>query len=188
MRIIGGRWRGRTLVAPAGCVTRPTAERLRQSLFDMLAHAPWSAGGAIAGARVLDAFAGTGALGLEALSRGAAAAFFFEADRSALAALRANIARCGAEASACVIGTDVTKPPPGQPCSLLFLDPPYGRALAETALAALAAAGWLAPEAVLACETSREETLAFPNATLLAERHTRVARLAIWRLHCREKG
>ena len=94
MRIVAGAWRGRTLVAPPGAATRPTADRVRQALFDMLLHAPWAGRDAIEGAVVLDAFAGTGALGLEALSRGAARAVFIERDRAALAALRANIAAC----------------------------------------------------------------------------------------------
>ena len=92
MRIVAGQWRGRTLAAPAGAATRPTADRVRQALFDMLLHAPWGGRDRVEGAAVLDAFAGTGALGLEALSRGAATATFIERDRAALAALRANIA------------------------------------------------------------------------------------------------
>ena len=92
MRIVAGAWRGRALQAPPGDTTRPTADRVRQALFDMLLHAPWGGRDAVEGARVLDVFAGTGALGLEALSRGAAFATFIEQDRAALAALRANIA------------------------------------------------------------------------------------------------
>src|SRR5271163_969890 len=97
MRIIGGTWRGRALQAPPGDTTRPTADRARQALFDMLLHAPWGGREAVEDAVVLNAFAGTGALGLEALSRGAATAAFIEHDRAALAALRANIAACKAE-------------------------------------------------------------------------------------------
>ena len=93
MRIVAGTWRGRALVAPPGDTTRPTADRVRQALFDMLLHAPWGGRATVEGASVLDAFAGTGALGLEALSRGAADASFIERDRAALAALRANIDR-----------------------------------------------------------------------------------------------
>ena len=96
MRIVAGAWRGRALQAPPGDTTRPTADRVRQALFDMLLHAPWGGRDAVEGARVLDVFAGTGALGLEALSRGAAFATFIEQDRAALAALRANIATLGA--------------------------------------------------------------------------------------------
>lgn len=107
MRIVGGVWRGRTLVAPPGQGTRPTADRVRQALFDTLMHAGWGGREVIEGASVLDAFAGTGALGLEALSRGAASACFFENDPAALKALRANIAACRAEDRAIVVAGDV---------------------------------------------------------------------------------
>jgi len=156
MRIVAGRWRGRTLAAPPGRDTRPTADRVRQALFDMLLHAPWGGRAAVAGAAVLDAFAGTGALGLEALSRGAGSAAFMESDPAALAALRANIAACRAEASCTVLAADATRPPPGQPSRLLFLDPPYGRDLVPRAVAALRAAGWIAPGALLVAEVGRD--------------------------------
>ncbi len=158
MRIIAGAWRGRRLEAPPGEDTRPTLDRVRQALFDRLMHAPWAGRAAIEGATVLDAFAGTGALGLEALSRGAAQAVFIERDRTALTALRANVAAFRAEARCRVIPGDALRPPPGTPCSLVFLDPPYGLGLAEPAVAALQAAGWVAPGALLLLEISREET------------------------------
>ena len=110
MRIVAGLWRGRALLAPKGEATRPTADRVRQALFDMLLHAPWAGRDSVVGATVLDAFAGTGALGLEALSRGAAHAHFLERDRAALAALRANIAAL--KASATLHATDATRPWP----------------------------------------------------------------------------
>src|SRR5580658_2652265 len=110
MRIIAGAWKGRTLKAPPGNATRPTADRVRQALFDMLMHAPWGGRGMLDGALVLDGFAGTGALGLEALSRGAADAVFFEQDVAALACLRANVAVCGAGARARVVAGDVLRP------------------------------------------------------------------------------
>src|SRR5271170_6416993 len=96
MRIVAGEWRGRSLLAPSGTTTRPTADRVRQALFDMLMHAPWAGRSVIEGASVLDLFAGTGALGLEALSRGAARAVFVERDRAALTSLRANVEACRA--------------------------------------------------------------------------------------------
>jgi 16S rRNA (guanine966-N2)-methyltransferase len=155
MRVIAGRHRGRRLIAPAGAATRPTADRVRQALFDMLWHAPWAGRGAIDGARVLDAFAGTGALGLEALSRGAATVIFLETARPALVALRANIAACGEEARASILAADATRPPPApMPCSLLFLDPPYAEGLVGRAIAALAAAGWIAPGALVVAESA----------------------------------
>jgi 16S rRNA (guanine966-N2)-methyltransferase len=180
MRIIAGAWRGRRLAAPAGVATRPTADRVRQALFDMLAHAAWAGRDAIEGARVLDAFAGSGALGLEALSRGARSATFIEADRAALAALRANIAACRAGSRARIIAGDALIPPRGTPCSLVFLDPPYGRDLVPSAFTALAAADWIAADAIVVAETARGEPLVPPGA-LLAERTHGVARLSIWR-------
>ena len=177
MRIIAGRWRGRVLAAPAGAATRPTADRVRQALFDMLAHAPW---GGIAGKRVLDAFAGTGALGLEALSRGAAGAWFIERDRAALAALRANIAALAAE-GAIVLAGDATRPPRAPAaCDLVFLDPPYGGDFGPRAVAALGAAGWIAPGAVIALELGRDEALP-ALGTMLADRAHGAARVTVWR-------
>ena len=178
MRIIGGQWRGRSLAAPPGEATRPTADRVRQALFDMLLHAPWGGYDAVRGATVLDAFAGTGALGLEALSRGAAQAHFIERDRAALAALRANVATLKAAAS--VHAADATHPPPGVACGLVFLDPPYGKGLVEQALAALSAASWIAPGALILAETGRDEP---PVAwgELLAERSHGAARVNVLR-------
>ncbi len=154
MRIIAGAWRGRALSAPPGVATRPTADRVRQALFDRLMHAAWAGRAVLEGNVVLDAFAGTGALGLEALSRGAAQATFMERDRAALAALRANVAACRAEAVCTVLGADVLRPPPGRPCGLAFLDPPYNEGLAGPAVAALRAAGWIAPGTIVAAETA----------------------------------
>ena len=141
-------------MAPSGAATRPTAERVRQALFDRLMHAPW-ARDAVVGARVLDVFSGTGALGLEALSRGAAQAVFIERDRAALVALRANLAACRAVAR--VVVGDALRPPAGQACGLVFLDPPYGAGLAGPALLALAAAGWIADGALVSVETGVDE-------------------------------
>jgi 16S rRNA (guanine966-N2)-methyltransferase len=180
MRIVAGQWRGRSLAAPAGQTTRPTSERMRQALFDMLAHAPWAAG-CLQGAEVLDGFAGTGALGLEALSRGAARAHFLERDRAALAALRANIESCQAGARATVHATDALRPPRGTPCGLIFLDPPYGQNLVPASLAALDAAGWIAPGALVVAETAASETLDLPAAECVAERSHGAARTSFWR-------
>ena len=178
MRIVAGTWRGRSLAAPAGETTRPTADRVRQALFDMLLHAPWGGYDAVRGAMVLDAFAGTGALGLEALSRGAAHAHFIERDRAALGALRANITALKAPAS--VHAGDATHPPPGVACGLVFLDPPYGKGLVEQALAALSAAGWIAPGALILAETGRDEPPVAWGA-LLAERSHGAARVNVLR-------
>src|SRR5579875_3162710 len=141
MRIIAGRHRGKLLRAPEGIGVRPTGARAREALFDILAHGRFADRPVYEGARVLDAFAGTGAFGLEALSRGADHASFIEKDRAALAALRANIAAVREEKNASVIAGDALHPPrAAMSCSLAFLDPPYGEALAPPALAALAAA------------------------------------------------
>ncbi len=155
MRIVAGAWRGRALAAPAGEVTRPTADRVRQAVFDRLMHAPWGGRAVLEGARVLDGFAGTGAMGLEALSRGAAEAVFIEKDRAALTALRANVAACRGEERCRVIPGDALRPPPGVACGLVFLDPPYGSGLAGPAVAALRAAGWIGPGALAVIEVGR---------------------------------
>lgn len=152
---------------------------MRQALFDMLLHAPW-AEGRIAGARVLDAFAGTGALGLEALSRGAAFATFIEKDRAALGALRANIAACRMEASSLVVPGDALRPKPGGACDIVFLDPPYGQALVPRAVASLRAAGWIAPGALLVVETGRDEALVLPGEQLVERAHG-AALVTVWR-------
>ncbi|MGQ9366973.1 16S rRNA (guanine(966)-N(2))-methyltransferase RsmD [Azospirillum sp. ST 5-10] len=166
MRIVGGSHRGRRLTAPAGRDVRPTSDRTREAIFNILAHSGWGPGGGspVDGAAVLDVFAGTGALGLEALSRGAAAATFLDAGRAALDALRANVAALGEEGRCTVLRGDATRPPrAGTPATLAFLDPPYGRDLAPAALTALAAAGWLAPGAVLVVEEAADAPLALPT-------------------------
>jgi 16S rRNA (guanine966-N2)-methyltransferase len=180
VRIVAGLWRGRRLAAPAGRLTRPTADRVRQALFDMLLHAPWGGRAAVDGARVVDAFAGTGAMGLEALSRGAGFCTFLECDEAALAVLRANVALCGAGGRCAVLAADATRPPPGTPCDLAILDPPYGEALLPAAVAGLAATGWIAPGCLVVAELGRKEAL--PDfGELLADRTHGAARLAAWR-------
>ncbi len=133
------------------------------------------------GAAVLDAFAGTGALGLEALSRGAGSATFMETDPAALAALRRNIAACKAEATCRIFSSDAMHPPPGTPCRLVLLDPPYAQDLVPRAMAALGGAGWIAPAALVVAELGVREPLPALGA-LLAQRAHGAARLAIWRL------
>jgi 16S rRNA (guanine966-N2)-methyltransferase len=134
------------------------------------------------GARVLDAFAGTGALGLEALSRGAAHATFIEPDRAALAALRRNVATLGDEERARVIQGDATRPPAASaPCSLLLLDPPYGKELVPRALAALGAAGWIAPGALVVAEVAKADALDVPGFEHLADRAHGAARVVFLR-------
>src|SRR5712691_5057413 len=145
LRIVGGSHRGRRLVAPSGELVRPTSDRAREALFNILSHGNFAASGLpFAGRPVLDAFAGTGALGLEALSRGASAAAFIESEREALGTLRRNVAMLDESERAHIVAGDATRPPRAAfVCAVAFLDPPYRSGLAPSALAALAAAGWL---------------------------------------------
>ena len=171
MRIAGGAWRGRALAAPPGRAVRPTSARVRAALFDVLLHNPAFADSPLAGAAVLDAFAGSGALGLEALSRGAARVHFIDDDPRALACLRENLARLGAAGRACVHARDAAAPGPApEAASAALLDPPWGSALAAPALAALAASGWLASGAAVALAHSAAETPAPPGGFALAAR------------------
>ena len=184
MRIVGGRYRGRRLLAPSGATVRPTSDRAREALFNILSHgSPAAEGITIDGAAVLDAFAGTGALGLEALSRGAAEAVFIEQDREALAILRRNIAALGEEDRARVVPGDAMRPPHASlACGLAFLDPPYRSGLATAALGALDAAGWLTREALAIVELAAREELVPPAGfILLDERVYGAARLAFLR-------
>jgi 16S rRNA (guanine966-N2)-methyltransferase len=182
VRIIAGRHRGRTLAAPPGEATRPTAERVRQALFDMLWHAPWGGRTTIQDQLVLDAFAGTGALGLEALSRGADHCTFMENAKPALAALRTNIAACKEDPRSAVLAADATRPPKARvACGLVFLDPPYGKGLVEQALTALCAAGWIAPGAIVVAEAGAEEALDLPGYEPVATRSHGAATLHVLR-------
>ena len=160
MRIVAGRHRGRTIEVPAGDDIRPTADRARQAVFDVLAHHPATAGKLLAGAEVLDAFAGTGAMGLEALSRGAAHATFMDSAPQSVACIRTNALKLGEGKRADVLRADAAKPPKaGKPATLAFLDPPYGKAWADAALEALAARGWFADGAVVVVEHDADEEL-----------------------------
>lgn len=171
MRIVAGKHRGRRLLVPPGVTVRPTSDRAREALFNILSHGSLAAEGLpFAGAAVLDAFAGTGALGLEALSRGAAAALFLEKDPGALAILRRNIAVLREEARARVVAGDATHPPRAPAaCALAFLDPPYHSGLAATALAALDTAGWLAPQALAIIELAAREKLTLPPGFIILD-------------------
>jgi 16S rRNA (guanine966-N2)-methyltransferase len=152
MRIVGGRLRGRNLAAPKSQAIRPTADRLREALFNILIHAY---GDPVTGARVLDLFAGTGALGLEAISRGAAFALFVDDGAEARALLRANVEALGVAAATRIFRRDATKlgaAHPIEPFGLVFLDPPYGRGLAEKALGSAREGGWLTADALIVVE------------------------------------
>jgi 16S rRNA (guanine966-N2)-methyltransferase len=159
MRIVAGTHRGRPIAPPPDARIRPTSDRIRESLFNILRHRL----GGLAGRRVLDAFAGTGALGLEALSQGAETALFMDDDRAAIALARRNAADLGLAARADFRLADSTRPPPAdRPCDLILLDPPYGQGLGAAALAALDAAGWLAPGALIVIEADKTQPEAVP--------------------------
>jgi 16S rRNA (guanine966-N2)-methyltransferase len=179
MRIVAGEWRGRSLIAPPGTETRPTADRIRQALFDMLMHAPWAGRAVIEGASVLDVFAGTGALGLEALSRGAATAVFVERSRAALTTLHANIAACRAGDRCTVLPVDALTAPGGERADIVFLDPPYGQDLVSRALARLRLVGRVGAGCLVVAETAPGEPAL--EVETLAERTHGAARLTIWR-------
>src|SRR5260370_6278676 len=184
LRFVGGSHRARRLAAPAGEAVRPTSDRAREALFNILSHGNFAAGGLpFAGRPVLDAFAGTGAVGLEALSRGASAAAFIEDGRDALAALRRNVAALGEEERAYVVAGDATRPPRAAlVCAIAFLDPPYHSGLAAPALAALAAAGWLAADALVIIEVAaREQSSAPAGFAVIDERVYGAARLVFRR-------
>jgi len=160
MRIVSGAFRGRPIVAPKGQSTRPTADRTRQALFNVLEHAAWAP--PLEGARVIDLFAGSGALGLEALSRGAAFCLFVETDEGARGAIRENVEALSLFGQTRVHRRDATSlgPKPagdGAAFDIAFLDPPYGKGLGERALAGLAEGGWLAPGALAVLERGADE-------------------------------
>jgi 16S rRNA (guanine966-N2)-methyltransferase len=160
LRIVSGEFRGKALSAPKGEATRPTSDRARQAIFNILEHAPWSAG--VRDRRVIDLFAGSGALGFEALSRGAAFCLFVETDEAARGAIRDNVEAMGVFGRTRVhrrSATDLGVRPgaDGPALDLAFLDPPYAKGLGEQALARLAAGGWLAPGATVVFERGAAE-------------------------------
>src|SRR5712675_391798 len=163
MRIVGGRLRGRALAAPKSQAIRPTADRLREALFNILTHAY---GDPISGTRVLDLFAGTGALGLEAVSRGATFALFVDDGAEARALLRQNVETLSLAAIARIFRRDATKLGPAhpvEPFSLVFLDPPYGKGLAEKALVSAREGGWLTDDALIMVEEAADAGFKAPD-------------------------
>ena len=180
MRIVAGQFKGRALQAPKGTGTRPTSDRARESLFNILAHADW--GLELDRARVIDLFAGSGALGFEAISRGAAFCLFVETDHGARGAIRANIEAMGLFGITRLhrrSATDLGAKPAGlgTPFGLAFLDPPYGKGLVEPALAGLVGGGWLTEDAIAVVETGAEEEIAPDGWEVLDSRTSGAARL-----------
>ncbi|MES1204016.1 MAG: 16S rRNA (guanine(966)-N(2))-methyltransferase RsmD [Pseudomonadota bacterium] len=173
MRIIAGTFSGRPLVAPPGRATRPTSNRAREAVFNVLAHAPWSAG--LEGRRVLDLFAGSGAYGLEAMSRGAAFTLFVETDAAARGAIRDNIEALGLFGNTRLhrrSAIDLGRRPAGldAPFDLVFIDPPYGKGLAEEALLRLPEGDWIDNGALIVLECSADENPSVAGYTLHDER------------------
>ncbi|PLK24883.1 16S rRNA (guanine(966)-N(2))-methyltransferase RsmD [Porphyrobacter sp. TH134] len=179
MRIIAGEWRGRRLAAPKGEGTRPTADRARETLFAMLT----SRLGDFEGLQVADLFAGSGALGLEALSRGAAHCLFVEQDRAAVDVIRANVATLGAQARSRVeVGSVMQLRAAPRPLDLILADPPYLSGAGEVALDRLLRLGWIGPETWIAVETSFKEDVAIKGLEREAERRVGKGKLSLLRL------
>ncbi|EZP48890.1 MULTISPECIES: 16S rRNA (guanine(966)-N(2))-methyltransferase RsmD [Sphingomonas] len=176
MRVIAGQWRGRPLVAPKGDATRPTADRTREALFSMLT----SRLGSFDGLAVADLFAGSGALGIEALSRGAGSCLFVEQDGAALDALKANLARLGTRGDVRA-GSVLGLGPAPAPLDLVMMDPPYGTGAGLVALDKLTRLGWIAPATWVSIETAKAEEIAPPGYAIDASRVHGKARLTLLR-------
>lgn len=185
IRIIAGRNRGRKLTVPDGADVRPTPDRARESLFGILGHLARGDGTGLVGARVLDAFAGTGALGLEALSRGAERALFLEPDKATRRNLADNLRALNAGDQAAILPRDATHPgpvPAQGPFDLVFADAPYGSGLGTMALEALATDGWLTADALAVLEVEAKEAMAAPEGfTEVDDRTYGRTRLVIFR-------
>ena len=175
MRIIAGRWRGRVIDAPPGQATRPTADRLRETLFSMLA----SRLGSFEDLRVADLFAGSGALGLEALSRGAASATFVEKDPKAAAVIRANAEKLATSAQ--VLSSSALALPRAEPFDLIFADPPYAPGAGTSVIQGVHQAGWLSPGGWMSVETSRDDAVDPGKWTVEATRDVGRARITLLR-------
>lgn len=176
MRIIAGQWRGRPLAAPKGDATRPTADRTRETLFSMLL----SRIGSFEGLSVGDFFAGSGALGFEALSRGAASCLFVEQDRTALDAIRANADRLGVRPDIRQ-GSVLSLGSAGKPLDLIFMDPPYNSGAGAVALDKLSRLGWTSSATWISIETDRREDVAVKGFAIDATRDVGKARLTLLR-------
>ena len=173
MRMVGGAFRGRTLAAPEDASIRPTSDRVREAMFNMLAHG--AAAIDLDGVHVLDLFAGTGALGLEALSRGAAQCLFVDDGAEARGLIRDNVEAFGLTGVTKVFRRDATalgEAGKYGPYQLVFADPPYGKGLGERALASALAGGWLAPDATIVLEERRDAAITLPAGLVLLDQRT----------------
>jgi 16S rRNA (guanine966-N2)-methyltransferase len=177
VRIIAGEFRGRPLVSPAGQTTRPTADRVREALFSMLA----SRIGSFEGLRVADLYAGSGALGLEALSRGATHATFVDNDRSAQDAIKANAAKLGISDRLQILGGSALALPRSEPFDLIFADPPYAEGSGSAVITAVSKAGWLAPGGWISIETDRHDPVEPGEYEIDTEREIGRARITLLR-------
>lgn len=183
MRIIAGQWRGRKLIAPAGDTTRPTSDRTRETLFSMLA----SRLGDFEGLKVADLFAGSGALGLEALSRGAAHCLFVEQDAAAIRAIRANLAAFRVQGQADVRASSVLSlGPVKEPLDLILLDPPYGTGAGAVAVDKLVRLGWIGEGTWVSLETQADEVPQIKACEVESERKVGKARLTLLRLKTKD--
>jgi 16S rRNA (guanine966-N2)-methyltransferase len=184
MRIVAGKHRGLTLAAPKDERVRPTSDRVREALFNMLTHNDFGIGFSIEGARVLDLFAGTGALGLEALSRGAKYVLFVDDQAESRALVRRNVEACHATGATKIWRRDATAlgemaANAGGPFDLVFLDPPYRKGLVASALASARDGGWLAPRAIIVAETAEDEALVLDWVERLDERVYGATKVAV---------
>ena len=180
MRIVAGQFKGRPIKAPKTEATRPTSDRARESLFNILAHADWAPD--LDGARVIDLFAGSGALGLEAISRGAAFCLFVETAHAARGAIRENVDTLQLFGTTRIhrrSATDLGDLPAGlgAPFDIAFMDPPYRKGLVEPCLEALSTGGWLLPGALIVVETAEDEVLDVDGWTILADRKIGAAQM-----------
>lgn len=172
MRIVGGALKGRPIQTPKGTDIRPTSDRARESIFNILDHAPWAVD--IEGASVVDVFAGTGAMGFEALSRSASKATFIESERSHIAGIKAQAAKFGRWRDICLLTMDARHlaPPPrlaAAPCQIAFIDPPYGQDLIMPALLGLRDKAWITAGALVVVEMGKDETLEIPRGFSLQD-------------------
>ena len=175
MRISGGILSRRTLQAPAGMTTRPTSDRVREALFNILAHRDWGdeIGNPLAATHVLDAFCGTGALAFESLSRGASKATLFDTDQQALRCAKQNADALGVAEQTIIMPMDALHPPKATaPCQLIFLDPPYRKNLLPLSLVALQQAGWFAPHPLIVAEAAKKEAVIWPEKFTVLEQRT----------------